>query len=260
MKRTTTVIGGLALLLANASFARAQDGGFNDTVSRAMQAYQNRKYAEAIRGFERAYELRPQPELVYNIARAHEKALQSEEAIEAYERFLALPGTTADLRAKALNSLGALKREQAAKRAAAAPPPPPPPNIVPPPSGGDVTSGPPPTVRTTPKTSKSRVLEFALIGTGAAAIVAGGVFGVLALNANGDFEDEKDKPMPNVPRLESLQSDVDRNAAIADIAIIGGVVLGTVGVVLLVVGGDDDDELALQAGVSPGGFAITGRF
>ncbi len=258
MMRTTTIALALALLVPSAGVATAQDDGFNDAVSRAMQAYKARDYAEAIRGFERAYEIRQQPELVYNIARAHEKALQTEDAIAAYERFLALPGTTADLRAKALTSLGALKREQAAKRAAEAPPPPPPTQIVPPPSGGTTTS-PPVTVRTQPKQSKSRVLEYALIGTGAAAIVAGGVFGVLALQANGDFEDEKGAAAPNPARLQSLQEDVNRNAAIADVAIIGGAVLGVVGVVLLLVG-DDDEEVALTAGISPGGLAILGRF
>ncbi|MEQ9499369.1 MAG: hypothetical protein RIT81_20965 [Deltaproteobacteria bacterium] len=262
MTKTTAALLFGALFLTSANAAEAQDDGFNETVSKAMNAYRNKQYAEAIVEFERAYEIRQQPELVYNIARAHEKSLQSEEAIEAYERFLALPGTTADLRAKALQSLGALKREQAARRAAEAPPPPAGGSVVPPPSGA-TTAGPPVTVRTQ-KPQKSRALEYALIGTGAAAVLVGAAFGVVALQANGNFEDEKDKgDMANGDRLQSLKDDVDRNAAIADVAFIGGAVLGAVGVVLLITtGGDDEGDLALSGGVTPDGGMLTlgGRF
>lgn len=259
MRKTAGLWGvSLVLLIGGAGTAFAQDDGFDDIVRRALEAYKSKRYAQAITGFERAYDLRAEPELVYNIARAYEKSLKSAEAIGAYERFLELPGTTADLRAKARGSLDALRREEAARNAP--PPPPPPVGVVP---GGPPPPPPPPPGVTTERPEKVRTLEYVLIGAGATALVVGTIFGVIALQKNGDFNDQKDAD-PTDPALPGLKDDVNSNALIADVAIIGGVVLGAVGVTLLLVGSDDADadalSLAPAIGRDGGGLTLTGRF
>lgn len=253
MRRTATCFAlGLALL-AGLPSAHAQDDEFDAAIDRAMKAYRAKKYAEAIEDFELAYEIRSEPELVYNVARAYEKSLQSAKAIEAYERFLSLPGTTASLRAKARASLEALRREEAAKNA-----PPPTVTTLPPPTAGD-RAPPPQVVRTEPAPAKT--VEYVLIGAGATAVVVGTIFGVLALSKNGDFGDAKDRG-EDTAVLNGLKDDVDSNALIADIAILSGLVLGGVGVALLVAGGDDAEGVAVSptVGADGGGLAVTGRF
>ena len=112
---------GAPVLSAAPAVAQAQDG-FRELVDKGLELYTQKKYDEAIKNFEQAYTLRAEPELVYNIARAHEKSLRRAEAIAAYEKFVNLPGTTAELRTKALNAMEALRAEQAALDRAKAPP------------------------------------------------------------------------------------------------------------------------------------------
>lgn len=228
-----------ALLVAmGATDALAQGEQFSALVNEAMNHYRARRYAQAIEKFEAAYAVSPQPELIYNIARANEKSLERDAAIAAYERFLGLEGTTADLRAKALDALTALRREKAAmerSKAVGTPPPsvtnPPPPN----PGGGAVTRAP---------AKRSRTLEWVLIGGGAALAATGGVFGVLALQANSDFDDLKASGADRAA-LEDKKGSVDNNALAADVLIGVGAVSAIAGVIMLVTGDDEPSDVAI---------------
>lgn len=95
--------------------ARAAEGdGYRELVDQGLDHYNNKRFDQAVGSFERAYLVRSEPELIYNIARAQERALRRDQAIETYERFLSLPGTTAELRTKALSAVEALKQEKRA--------------------------------------------------------------------------------------------------------------------------------------------------
>src|SRR5690606_12016752 len=101
------------VLLVGASPAYAQEEpDFDTLVERAVEHYQARRYEAAIELFERAYALRAEPELVYNIARSYERLARSEDAIREYRRFVELPGTTSELRSLAFASIEALREEQ----------------------------------------------------------------------------------------------------------------------------------------------------
>jgi tetratricopeptide (TPR) repeat protein len=56
---------------------------------RGLALYDQSEYAAAIVEFGRAKEVRPSPELEFNIARCYDRLEQAQPAIEAYERFLA---------------------------------------------------------------------------------------------------------------------------------------------------------------------------
>lgn len=242
----------MLLGLGGEAFAQA-DPTFNRLVQEGMQAYRAKDYATAIDKFEAAYSVNPQPELVYNIARANEKSLKRDAAIAAYERFLELPGTTADLRAKALGALEALRKEKAAlervARVEAAPPP-----AV---AGGSPAPG---SVTTAPPAKRSRTLEWALIGGGAAVVATGAIFGVLALQANSDFDDLQASGADRMT-LEDKQSDAQNNALAADVLIGVGAVSIIAGTIMYLTTGDDD-AVAVAPAVGPdfGGVAFSGSF
>lgn len=231
------------------AWAQKNDAAFRDLVKQAMEHYNARQYAQAIEKFEAAYAIQSKPELIYNIARAYEKSLKSDQAVAAYERFLALPGTTADLRAKALDSLRALRAEKKAIE-----------NVNQAGTGQGATGG---TVSRPPPEPKSRTLEWALIGGGAAIAATGAVFGVLALGANSDFEAELDKPNPSRVVLEDKQSSANTNALLADVLIGVGVVSAGAGIIMMLAGGDDGGQnVAVSPAFGPdlAGVAFSGRF
>jgi len=161
-----------------------EDAEFNALLARAVEAYNAQRFEQAIADFQRAYEMRPEPEIVYNIARVYERSLQREQAVEQYERFLSLPNTTADLRARAATSLESLRTElavmnraqQAASTANAN-------------TGDQGTTGtvpPPPPPR--PRPAGAVVAGWVLVGFGGASLIAGVAMGALALTEQADTE------------------------------------------------------------------------
>ncbi len=221
--------------------ALAQTDDFKALVDQGLEHYKNRRYEDAVISFESAYKLRQEPELIYNIARAHEKALKREDAIAAYERFLGLPGTTAELRTKALQALEALRAEKVAMDRAKVPPvSPPPPTVAPPPPATGIVARPEP---------KSRALEWGLIGGGGVLVATGAVFGVLALDSQSKFDE--------APSVE-LRDQAKQRALIADVCIGTGIVAAGIGAVLFLMG--DDEPVAFSPTISPNSIGFAGSF
>ncbi|MCK6551605.1 hypothetical protein L6R52_37580 [Myxococcota bacterium] len=252
----------LALLVAGASALSptpavaqtAEAPTFESYVADALEHYKNRRYPEAIVAFEKAYELRAEPELVYNIARSYEKSLKRAEAIAAYERFLGLPGTTAELRASALSAQDALRKEQETLRrrdqqkatAATATPEP------------KLDAQPATTARATvAPEAPSRTLEWVLIGGGLTVAAAGGVFTGLAFRSHADFEAATDRSA----QIE-LRDETNRNALVADVLVGAGAVSVAVGLALFLFTGDTPADVALAPTVGSDGAGLTfaGRF
>jgi tetratricopeptide (TPR) repeat protein len=210
--------------------AGAAGDGFEPLVADAMSSYQAREYERAVELFEQAYEIRPEPDLVYNIARSQERLAHREEAIEAYERFLSLPGTTGELRARALANVRSLREEIAALDAAAGPRT----------DGGVGGTGPAaPPVEPPPRSaapaadrgsSSMGTAGYALLGIGAAAMIGGAIFGGMALSANSRYEEAGFSQ----DRLD-LRADVESRALAADILLFGGAGIAAVGIVLAAV-------------------------
>lgn len=249
-----------AVVMGTASPAQAQpDDEFKTLVDEGMRAYKRRQYDAAINAFESAFAIRREPELIYNVARAYEKSLDSTKAIQTYERFLRLQGTTAELRAKALTALEGLRAERRAlDRARREVAPPPPPAPTPAARGTKV----PLEVRRPAPEPKSRALEWTLIGSGAAMAVAGGVFALLASMDNSDFDDRVSDGNATAEELNDIKDDVDRNALIADILIPTGLLAAGVGVLLFVVDPDEEEGMAVSPMVTGdgAGLAVGGRF
>ncbi len=242
--------------------AHAQEQAeFDAAVQQGLKAYQAKNYDMAIEAFEKAYKIRPEPEMIFNIARSHEKAQHLDAAIAGYERFMVLEGTTSELRARAVNSLRALRAEKSARDKAAgatsttpglsAPPPgAAPPGLM---TRGEVPAEPP-----------NRALEWSLFGGGMAIAATGAVFAGLALSNKSDFDDEKDNGVAaDEQRLQDLRDDLDRNALIADILVPVGLVTAAVGLSLLIVNSPEDDvmiEVAPNVDPNQSGLQISGSF
>lgn len=250
----------LSVLCASAPvLAQPSDEAFQRQVDTALEHYNARRYAEAAQAFEAAFEMRNDPELLYNAARSLERGLRRDDAIAMYERFLSLPGSTADLRNRATASVQALRAERdAATR---------PPDTAGGGSGGAElgagggSSGGVDDRRPSGRrrSSRARILEWVLVGGGGVLIGIGSVFGVIALTENTDFEDEMD-----VATRRSLAQDIDRNALLADVFIGSGIAAAGIGVILLIAGGGDDDEEASAFApiITPtgGGFRLRSTF
>jgi tetratricopeptide (TPR) repeat protein len=272
----------LALTLASAA-ARAEEGGaaqppsFDALVAQAMEHYQARRYEEALVLFEQAYAIDPEPELVYNIARSHERLLHREQAVDAYERFLQMPGTTGELRTRALENLTALRQEiaalETARRAEALArrtpvepeTPTPDPRTEPPPQRPDERPAP------RPGMSALGVAGWALFGTGGGIALAGVVCWGLALSSNGSFQDAG----TGVERL-GLRDDVTQRSLAGDVLFFTGAAALAAGVALVAVDSvrrrrastaslrerEHDAALAVAPSLGPGllGLGLSGAF
>jgi tetratricopeptide (TPR) repeat protein len=183
---------------------------------------QESDYENALRAFEKSYELSKRPEILLNIATVNERQNDLKGAIAALEKFLAT-APESDQRQTTEARLANLK-----KRVESEPPTeattPPPTTTAPP------TTSPPPQVETAtpPPEQKSNIPAYVLLGLGA--VTAGGAV-LTGILAKGEYDDAKDTCSPNCQDSD-LQS--GRTLALTSTILTGvAVVSASVGAVLL---------------------------
>jgi tetratricopeptide (TPR) repeat protein len=92
-----------ALLLLSATVARAERADDPDTETarrhfvRATEFYDAQRYGDAVREFEAAKQLKPLPELDYNIGRAYDRLEDWPRAIAAYQQYVMRARNAADV-------------------------------------------------------------------------------------------------------------------------------------------------------------------
>lgn len=197
---------------------------FQRLIQLATEAYQRGDSEGAVRSLEQAYELRPEPLLLYNLARAHELGEHWSEAMGAYDRFLAAnpePAQAAaarEARANAERQL-ATQRQRAAQN-----------NRQREAMVGTVTEGPPRPVVVQP-TYVYGPRRFGVGGglmvTGAVVGAVGGALGGMALALQSQFDNTQSLSM-----RASLQDRGTAFAWTANVAIPVGVVTFGVGLIL----------------------------
>lgn len=250
----------LVLLTAIPVVAHAQEEtDFDALVARAVQHYASREYEPAIELFEQAYSIRAEPELVYNIARSYERLARSEEAIREYRRFVELPGTTSDLRARAFASIEALREEQrrreAIERANEPPPPDPEPQV-------ELTPEPAPEVQPTPAPRGGNdalsISGWTIFGVGVAAVLTGAVFGGIAMDRDAAFDEATD-----YQTKLGLYGEVRDYALVTDVLLFAGGAVALSGLIMGIVGttsGGDSPSVSVLAGPGLAGISIDSRF
>lgn len=202
---------------------------------RAAAAYGNGEFEVAADLFEQAYALRPEPQLLYSLGSARERAGRVVGAIEAYEAFLReVPD--AEERPDVERSLDTLRRQRALEEEVRRRDVPV--EIVVP------TSPPRPT--------GLRTAAFSLAGVGALTL---GVGAALGLTANARYDDARDENASHRATLR-LEEEARRLGRSANALFGVGGVLTLTGIVWaiveLVLGGDSEDS-AVPA-IGSGGF------
>ena len=232
--------------------------------NQGMKHYTLGHFPEAIEEFEKAYDLKPEPIFLYNIAQSHRQNKNAERAIFFYRRYLeaeprAKNRAEVEKRIKDMESLFAEEKERAAAPAVQPPavaPAPPAPVVVaapapiePPPSPEKVSANP---------GRGLRMAGVVLSGVGLAGIGTGIYFGVhqaslynQAHDTTKGYDYQKDQSAGTFQALEWVALGL------------GGAVLAT-GVVLYIVGASTSgpsQTVALVPLLAPGvrGIALSGR-
>ena len=249
-----------------------KDQRAKDLFAKGDSAYAEGRYEEALASFQEAYTLSGRPQLLFNVSNALERLGRYAEAVDALDRYLASgKAKDRDVVQKRLANLKKrveeqkkeqerLTKEDEDKRAKAdaekkkpddQPTPPPP--------------APPP-----PEKSNTPIAPIVLVGVGGAALVAGGVFGILTLGARGDVKDGCKDTSAGHLCSSDVSSSIDKEKTfgiVADVAFASGIVLVGIGVYLFVTSGDPSKAkgylnapVKLAGGPTPGGLSFVGSF
>jgi hypothetical protein len=202
--------------------ARAQGPGHDQAealLNEGIADYQAGKFVEAAAALEKAYALEHAPRILFNIARAYDKAGDAPSATRAYERYLASGTTEPDLAAKSRDALERLR--------AASPPPPSPAPVIksPPPPAGPIST--PPPQPSEPAPAPSHTLAWVLMGTGAVALGVGAGIGVWASRTA-----QNEKASTDPTQKPSLRDAAYTRAIVGDVTMAAGMVLFGTGLVL----------------------------
>jgi len=187
---------GVRAALAAQPATDANGETFETLAEQARARYREKDFAGAVALFERAYELQPDPAILFNIGRIHEQANNVDAAIAYYHRFIADQSVDIDLRDTALQRLATLEKivEIRDKEEAKSRPKPAESTQEP----DDRTQvGPQPGPQVAPGADqpaaqdKSRLLRpigYTMFGVGAALLLGGGISGGLAKSQEKKFK------------------------------------------------------------------------
>jgi len=241
----------LLLLIALTSPAFAD--GAADHVAAGKRAFADQRYAEAAAEFRAAYDLQPDPKLLYSIAQAQRMAGDCTGAIASYEAFIA---TKSDPKLSEFSKENIARcKELLAKE----PPPPPPvekpaePQPQPPPVEKPIERAmPPPLERpVAPAGGAPWYRDYvgdALLGSGAVAIVVGSVVWLGGRNAASAANDATDYAT-FVAKRDAAASAVTKQAVGIGVGI-AGVALAIGGVVHFTIAGGRGEVHATGTGVA----------
>jgi tetratricopeptide (TPR) repeat protein len=112
----------VALTVAPLAHASPEDDA-RVYLDKATAAYALNKYAVAAENFEKAFELKPDPALLYNAAQAYRLAGNKERALELYESYLRVYGKKASSREQVEQRIRDLKQAIAHDKSVATSPP-----------------------------------------------------------------------------------------------------------------------------------------
>ena len=187
-------------------------------------AYSRGHYDDAVAKFQAAYDLSKRPLLLFNLANTYERMGAYDEAAATLRRYVGSPDAVSveavrqrirHLDARATESR-ALDAELATLRSR-------------PPCADQITC---PTAPLRPPSNRT---AFILLGTGAIAVLAGGIFGLVATSAGSDASDQCVEDGGGTFCSGDAANSLDRErlvALAADVSLIGGTVAAATGAFL----------------------------
>ncbi len=263
----------LALICAP-TIAAADD--FYDAYQRGMAAFRAKEYMAARAEFQRAYDLRPEPIVLFNIAQTYRLAGDEDQALLHYRRFLSESQIAEDLRAEAqrhVTELEGAARARAATRAADAHEGPREPD------GTAVTVAEPPVDRPRPTETVGDVARetkvegsgaasadvvrrrrvptasWVAFGVGGAGAAGGVVLGILGKRAESDLQRNPNATQADADRVETYETAINVSWGVAVTATVAGAVI-------YVVAPSYRTDRRLVVAPTDGGWAaaLSGRF
>jgi tetratricopeptide (TPR) repeat protein len=185
--------------------ATAEDRQARDEFQAGRSAFDDGRYEDALPHFEKAYELSPRPQLLYNIAKTEDFMGKRREARDHYRRFLsAVPDT---------QNRGQVERRIAELDTEIAREPPAP--VVPTPEEVAQAAEPPPASAPTPARAplmvnqasperSERIYKKWWLWTAVGAVVAGGVVAAILATRNSDAGKADPTLLDNTTRVREL--------------------------------------------------------
>lgn len=212
---------------------------------KSTEAYRRGDFREAISLLDEAYELDPQPVLLFNRARAEEGLGNTDAAIAGYERFLEEEPTARD-RGAIEQRLVTLRRQRderiAFEKSRSA-------------RSQEPAREQAPSQRPHESSSPS-FLPYVVAGVGAAALATGGLFGAMALSTRDDAVAE-----PVQQKAIELKGDASSLATMSTVSFIVGGILVATGAAWWFYDGTRSRQRAsvpLRVGLGPGGVHVGG--
>lgn len=234
----------------------AQEAHAKELFAKGDAAYAEGRYEEALSAFQEAFALSGRPQLLFNVSNALERLGRYGEAVDALEKYLAsgkakdrdvVQKRLANLKkrvedqkkdqdrlAKEEEERKAKEAEERRKAEGDAPP----------------RTTPEPVPAQPPPESPSRTLPVVLLGTGAAALAAGGIFGIMTLSARSDVSKGCTSGASGNLCSGDVRDAIDREKTfglVTDIALASGIVLAGVGIYLLVSSHGDEAKVRAAA-------------
>ncbi len=221
----------------------------------AVEAFKNKEYEKAAELFKQAYELKPEPNYLFNIGRVYEQAGDMKNAVEFYTRFLRQPEVDLKAREVALERRRVLtavldETEPGWNKTEEDEPP----EDEPPEDDGGAQDEPPP--KETPpadepppepkKPNKLRIAGYSLLGVGGAALIGGAVFAGVASSNKNELDD-----LNTLGARDDAISRGKRNALIADVLFLSGTVIALTGLTLVLVSLKKKPKASARATIAP---------
>lgn len=247
----TSLVATLALsspTMVMAQTSKEIEAQYNELVASASGKYEAGDIDGAIEDFKKAYALRKEPNILYNIGRLYEEQGKFEEAKTQYEQFVGLPGIELESRKDALERIKTLreilemrKKEEEEKRRK---------------EEEERKKNEPPVV-VKPKAEADYTMAYIFLGTGVGALAGAGVVGFLADGAHTDFEEAT-----TLDDRRAAASSGKTLSGVADGLLIGGAVLTTLGVIFWATASPQEEKpqtsgATLLPSIGPGGASVT---
>ncbi len=199
-------------------------GGAGDLSAQAIERFKAKDYDAAVRLFEQAYAIDPNPNYLFNVGRVYEEKGDIRSAVDHYQRFVKEPGVDIGSRELAVQRLRVLKAILNETEAPVATPSAPQQGPTPAPApAGDRGEKPDPK-------KTMRLGGYALIAVGGVSMIVGGLFGGLTLGKKKDLDDSR-----VISERQSLAHQGQTFAIISDITLFTGAAFLVTGVALAVV-------------------------
>lgn len=228
-----------------------------------VRAYRAARYGEAIGYFRRAYTIFPEPKLLFNLGRCHQKRGEFDDAIDHFAQVVGDVSADPALRERSQTELDVLVAARQMTRAQAKRADPPTvaarPPVQPPQAPASASTPRVRITRITPAapastaraaTNDNRGATWTLVGIGSATLIAGTIFYALGVADHGDLEDAKLDPNMGLTRAEAIALRDDganrKTAGVTLMSISGATLLSAM--VLFLSADDDEPRAGLQVG------------